>query len=517
MTLINDNGNWADLLVLIDGDLVKHYSFDFWNTIAYSNPQFKKERVKYISELLNLINKEEQINSAFTLIGEEYNLLMENKSVILSPEALYLKVIKQLKYNEEVDIKKIVEDIELLFLKYPPIICSGFLNFLELIDNENITISIASNTAFIPGRIIQKNLESNGLLSKIKFCLFSDIEKFAKPNKSLFGKVYANTQKINPAIKLIEIIHIGDNLKADYLGAKTMGFQAFHLTSNHSYSYPRYSLHSIKDKTILPFLSTDYSRFKFGDFKTAENFAKELFDFFKIQHIDDTLKDSKSIIIYSSPYSHIPTSSYYLTSEFLKLFTNYLDSITENKIKVKLGKINRSQSYTEDYGAMNARQRYDLIKNDTYSFFDVPEENSFCIFIDDISITGTHQRIIENMMRNKNYKNKSIFLYYAKLDNPAIEAPFENDLNFTYVNSIEKLIQIIISDTFKNTTRTTKYILSLCDSDLKYLLKLIIEANKPEIISDIYYSAILNNYEKIQLYKNNLNELQSFINKSKQL
>jgi hypothetical protein len=57
----------------------------------------------------------------------------------------------------------------------------------------------------------------------------------------------------------------------------------------------------------------------------------------------------------------------------------------------------------------------------------------------------------------------------------------------------------------------------LCDSDLKYLLKLIIEANKQEIISDIYSSAILNNYEKIDVYKNNLNELQSLLNKSKQI
>ena len=48
---------------------------------------------------------------------------------------------------------------------------------------------------------------------------------------------------------------------------------------------------------------------------------------------------------------------------------------------MKLGKINRSQSYTEDYGAMNAIERFDLIKNDTYSFFDEPEENSLCILI----------------------------------------------------------------------------------------------------------------------------------------
>ena len=135
MDLIKDNGNWSDLNILIEHRVIKHYSFDFWNTIAYSNPQFKKERAIYISDFFHLINKEEEINSAFALIGEEYNLLMENQSIIISPEALYLKVIKQLNCIKAVDIKKIVEDIEFLFLKYPPIIYAGFLDFLELIDS----------------------------------------------------------------------------------------------------------------------------------------------------------------------------------------------------------------------------------------------------------------------------------------------------------------------------------------------------------------------------------------------
>jgi len=513
MDFTKDNGNWSDLNILIEQRSIKHYSFDFWNTIAYSNPQFKKERVKYISELFNLINKEEEdINSAFALIGEEYNLLIESQSSIISPEALYLKVIKQLNCNKELDIKKIVEDIELLFLKYPPIIYPGFLDFLELFDNGNKTISITSNTAFISGSVIEKFLESIGLLNKFKFCLFSDRENYGKPHKSIFEKVYVKKKEFEPEINLNEIIHIGDNLNTDYNGAKNIGFQVFHLSPDNSHTYPRYALNSINDISKVPFSPQDYSRFKFGDYSVAETFAKELFDFFKIQHLDDVLKVTQSIIIYSSPYAHIPTSSYYLTAEFYKLFTNYLNSIKENIIKVKLGKINRSQSYTEDYGAMNAKERFDLIKNDTYSFFDLPEENSLCIFIDDISITGAHQRVIENMMKNSNYSNKSIFLYFAKLDNPQIEASFENDLNFAFVNSIEKLLEIVISDTFKITTRTTKFILSLKEADFNFFIESVLKNEKYDIISHFYTNAVLNNYEKIAIYENNLRTLSATLN-----
>lgn len=512
MSLIKDTGNWDDLNMMIELSSFKHYSFDFWNTIAFSNPKFKTERAIYISEFFHLYNKEEEINSAFTLIGEEYNLLIENQSSIISQESLYLKVIKQLKFNKEVDIKKIVYDIEILFLKYPPIIYSGFLNFLELIDNENKTISITSNTAFISGSVIEKFLESIGLLNKFKFCLFSDRENYGKPHKSIFEKINLKKKEFGPGINLNEIIHIGDNLNTDYIGAKNIGFKAFHLCPNNSYTYPRYSIHSINNISKPPFSPQDYSRFKFGDYLVAETFAKELFDFFKIQLLDDVLKVTQSIIIYSSPYAHIPTSSCYLTAEFYKLFTNYLNSIKGNLINVKLGKINRSQSYTEDYGALNATQRYDLIKNDTYSFFDVPEENSLCIFIDDISITGTHQRVIENLMKNSNYTNKSIFLYFAKLDNPQIEPSFENDLNFAFVNSIERLLEVIVSDTFKITTRTTKFILSLKDIDFNLLIESILEYEKYEIISYFYNNAVLNNYEKIAIYENNLIKLRSALN-----
>ena len=282
MDLIKDNGNWVDLNILIEQRTIKHYSFDFWNTIAFSNPQFKKERAIYISEFFNLYNKEEEINYAFSLIGEEYNFLMESQLSIISPEALYLKLLKKLKCNKEFDIKKIVEDIELLFLKYPPIIYSGFLNFLELIDSGNKTISITSNTAFISGNVIEKFLESIGLLNKFKFCLFSDRENYGKPHKSIFEKVYLKKKEFEPGINLNEIIHIGDNLNTDYNGAKNIGFQVFHLSPDNSYTYPRYALNSINDISKVPFSPQDYSRFKFGDYLVTETFAKELFDFFKI-------------------------------------------------------------------------------------------------------------------------------------------------------------------------------------------------------------------------------------------
>ena len=97
--------------------------------------------------------------------------------------------------------------------------------------------------------------------------------------------------------------------------------------------------------------------------------------------------------------------------------------------------------------------------------------------------------------------------HFAKLDNPQIKASFENDLNFAHVNSIDKLFEVISSESFKNTTRTTKFILNMNFVDFNYLTTLILEHKRNEIFFYIYESALLNNYDLIEKYQNNLKQL----------
>lgn len=510
-TFTYNKANWSELYSLVTHSNIKHYSFDFWNTIAFSNPRFKKERSKYIYKILKHSIEKEHINMVFAQIGVEYNNLMENQSIILSPETLYYKVFQQLNYQEEVNIEKILGEIENLFLKYPPIIASEFLTFLKFINEENKTISITSNTAFVPGFVIQKFLGSIGLLDNFKFCLFSDSEGLAKPNKSIFNNVFINAKSIQPNLNLDEILHVGDSLNADYNGAKNAGLEAFNLIFN-SPSPPfkeRFALHSITNKNKVPFSSNEYSRFKFGDYSIAKEYGGQLFDFFKNKYLPEILESKKTIVIYSSPYFSIPTSSFYLTYEFYKLLEKHLNSVIGNKIKLKFGKIKRCQTYIEDYGEMNAEERFDLIKNDTYEFVDIPTRNDLCIYIDDISITGTHQRVIEDLLFKHCIKSENIFLYYAKLDNDTVYPSFENELNFSFVNSIQNLCEVVCSPQYKITTRTTKHILRLNKSDLNYLIERLISSDKMGIIKELYKASLENYYNLIDEYKTNLSLLKT--------
>jgi hypothetical protein len=221
-------------------------------------------------------------------------------------------------------------------------------------------------------------------------------------------------------------------------------------------TYNQLAVHSIVDPEIIPFDPIAYSKFKIGDHSIATNYGKELFLVFKKTMLPQLVANNSNFQIYSSPYDKIPTSSFYMTQIFFSEFNNYLNEKNFNKVTVKLSKIQRTQTYSEDYGALSADERYNLIKNDTYKFLNIPSQNDICIFIDDISITGTHQRIIENLLNPLKKNSNNLFLYYAKLNNINISPTFENNLNYFYVTIIQRLVLIILSNSYKITTRTVK-------------------------------------------------------------
>jgi hypothetical protein len=205
-------------------------------------------------------------------------------------------------------------------------------------------------------------------------------------------------------------MHIGDNLIADYSGANKAGLSAFHLISNKPLIHTRNAMHTIRDVEMIPFSREDYSKFKFGSYTLAKKFGVDLFEYFKTSHLNKLVSNFKKIIVYSSPYMQIPTSSYYLTDTFYNAFRNYLASKKIETVKLEFGKIERCQTYTEDYGALTAEERYNLIKNDTYKLITAPSKDDLCIFIDDISITGTHQRVVEHLIDSNGIETNCFFL-----------------------------------------------------------------------------------------------------------
>lgn len=262
----------------------------------------------------------------------------------------------------------------------------------------------------------------------------------------------------------------------------------------------RFSLHKIESIENCPFKEEEYSWFKFGDKYFAHKFAKELFDGF-IKENQKLLLAQEEIIIMPSPFLSIPTASNFLCEYFKEELNKYL---FKNKKKAALeSKIYRNQTYVTDYGNLDFEQRVKLISNDTYYIDKEFIRGKFCILLDDIKITGSHEHTVNKIIEQNNVDGEFLFVYYAELVNKEIHPKIENYYNYFAVKNIDDIINVVNRVTFQFNTRIIKYILNLDDTNFSYLLANIPENRKGEL----FKLAVSNNYHQIPEYENNINKI----------
>jgi len=262
----------------------------------------------------------------------------------------------------------------------------------------------------------------------------------------------------------------------------------------------KYSLHKINDSENLTFSNNEYSKFKFGDGFIAEKFGKELAKFFIKDELSQNY-DGKQLVVVSSPYSFIPTATFFLKNHFVYELNKWL-AVNEFPV-IQETKIHRSISYNEDYGALNAKERMDLIGNDVFYIDKIFIENKLLIFIDDIRITGNHEKVITKMLSNLDINKNYYLLYFAELTNILIHPNIENSLNYAFVKSIFDLDEIISNRSFAINTRIVKFILNSDHESFKKFIQ-----NKDyEFIYLIINMSIGNSYHLIESYSLNLSYL----------
>jgi hypothetical protein len=177
---------------------------------------------------------------------------------------------------------------------------------------------------------------------------------------------------------------------------------------------------------------------------------------------------------------------------------------------VEQTKIHRTVTYREDYGEMSAEQRYNMIKGDKFHIDKSFLEGKTLIFIDDIKITGTHERIIVKMLDDFDIQNHCFMLYYADLENPDIDPRIENFFNLHFVKTLGDLDWIIKTGSFVFNTRVVKYILSSRNTDCIQFLK----DQSVEFVRDLFFLAIGNDYGQFDDYRQNLLYIQEIVEKN---
>ncbi|NLR57806.1 HAD family hydrolase [Chitinophaga polysaccharea] len=219
----------------------QHYSFDLWLTLIKSNPLFKQERTRFFYTHFNPLQKPEAaVGRIFRKVDLMCNAINEKTGGNIDAEEMYLMVINEINdfshSFDTIDLPALYQEMESLVLRYLPVVyCSQTVKVLrQLKQNPGTTVSLLSNTAFIKGSTLRKVLQQLELSPYLDFQLYSDEVGMSKPNAALFrlmlDTVAANRQQ--PAA-LADIIHIGDNKRADILGADAMGIASLLINSNH--------------------------------------------------------------------------------------------------------------------------------------------------------------------------------------------------------------------------------------------------------------------------------------------
>jgi putative hydrolase of the HAD superfamily len=223
-------------------NIYQHYSFDLWLTLIKSNPLFKQERTRFFYNHLNQHQKTlEEVGRIFRKTDLLCNAINEKTGGNIDAEEMYLMVISEINdYDNafgDIDLVGLYQEMDALVLKYLPVIyCSATVKTLRRIkESSDSTISLLSNTAFIKGSTLRRVLEELELDGFFDFQLYSDETGMSKPNEKMFRLMLENVAAVrnNTAIPLSNIIHIGDNVKADINGAHVTGIRTLLVNSNH--------------------------------------------------------------------------------------------------------------------------------------------------------------------------------------------------------------------------------------------------------------------------------------------
>jgi putative hydrolase of the HAD superfamily len=219
----------------------KHYSFDLWLTIIKSNPSFKKERALLFYKEFNFKKKSiEEVEFIFRNVDLMCNVINEKTGKNIDSEEMYLLTISILNDYaldfSSIDLVNLYKRIEKILFNYPPTVYNtDTIKILEEIREQGkITSNILSNTAFIKGSSLRAILDYLNLTRFFDFQIYSDEVGFSKPNKLIFELMIdaAINLEGNTNLKLIDFIHIGDNVIADIEGAKKIGINTLQINSN---------------------------------------------------------------------------------------------------------------------------------------------------------------------------------------------------------------------------------------------------------------------------------------------
>lgn len=270
---------------------------------------------------------------------------------------------------------------------------------------------------------------------------------------------------------------------------------------NQTIQFAAHYFDSLEDMSFCP---KDYSRLKFGSDAIAKKFGHELAEAFFAEH-HERLSYEQFVVI-PSPYNYVKNAATIMSEHFVDRLNHLV--VSSGGHHVEWSTINRKVSYISDYGFLSAEERKKLIDGDTFHLNKGYLADKNLIFIDDVNITGTHERKLEEILDENHVENNRFFLYYAKfVDNGKAGADIESKINFAGIQTISDFAELTREPNHHMIVRPIKFLLSRSPFEFERFIATVGE----EYAQKLYYAAISEGYYNIPSYGLNLNYLTWFV------
>lgn len=232
-------------------------TLDLWDTLVQEvprkNPSLGQLRIKQVQAELESLGQRFDIDIVQRAYQQSGRFCDEvwnrNRDIPLDDHLLFMlscidsTLPSKLKGEGLTRIRRVYSETLLII---PPILLKDARAALQWLSEKGYKIGLISNTGRTPGDVLRRILETMKIADYFDFMTFSNEVFVRKPEKGIFIHTLRGLRTV-PRLS----IHVGDDLEADFQGAKNAGMGAIHLDRESESPRSNDKIHSLKELTEI--------------------------------------------------------------------------------------------------------------------------------------------------------------------------------------------------------------------------------------------------------------------------
>jgi len=255
--------------------------------------------------------------------------------------------------------------------------------------------------------------------------------------------------------------------------------------------FAQFVVHSFDNLDNPTFCPQLYSRLKFGSDIVARQFGDEMAEAFFAKHRDLLITDR--CVIIPSAFNVVEIAATILARHFLNRLNDLLSR--EGHRAVEWTTMHRSMSYIADYSFLPKEERAALLKADKLFINRDFIEGKVLLFVDDVTITGSHEHKVVNFLTEMGLSNPRIFCYYARYNGE--RADIEAALNQASISNAEEYVQLIREPGHHLVVRAVRFLLDQPIEELRAVLRFV----DGPFVDKLYHACLAKEYDKQENYR----------------